>query len=230
MAKKKVAKIVISSIVVLAIISFSLIYFVFLRVNPLTTPNVPTVVVTETHLYASTNEIEGANSYIFKFTSPDNNIIKISSVTPNIEIELYDEETNQYLGEFEKAGQYDVKCCAVGNKTQSQYSVGVDVDRYINLEKPVVNLFDSDGEYTLSWASIKNANCYDIYITSLDEDPAIYEYTPNESGTSVETLPLSVVINELDLENGTYQVIVVAKNSNEFYIENVSALPIMFEI
>lgn len=227
---KKAFKIILFSIIGLAIIIVPLVFFVFLRVGPLTIPSLPEVVITETNLYVSTNEIQGANSYIFKFTSPDDNIIEISSSEASINISLYDIEINEFLGEFEKAGQYSVVCCAVGNASKSEFSTGTEFDRYIKLEKPVISLYNDDGETMLRWASINNANRYDIYFNSLEEAPEIYEYIPSDNESSTETISINEIINELDLTEGNYQILVVARNTNTFYNESLSSLPINFEI
>lgn len=228
MSKK--VKIILFSIIGLVAVIVPLIFFVFLKGGVLSIPNLPDVVITETNLYVSTNEIQGANSYIFKFTSPDNNIIEISSPEASINIILYDTETNEFLGEFEKAGQYSVVCCAVGNGTKSGFSSSKNFDRYITLERPDISLYNDDGEIMLIWGSINNANRYDIYFTSIEETAEIYEYIPTNNESSIETVSIDELIDELNLNLGNYQIQIVAKNTNDFYIESSSSLPINFEI
>jgi hypothetical protein len=228
----KKTKIIIISIVVsilaLSAIFLPLTFVVFLAKKPLTIPNAPTLILTETRLSAETNSIEGANSYIFKFITPNNNIIKIISSIPSMYIELYNSESSQYFGDFESAGVYGVSCSAVGEEEslQSHYSEITNFDRFIKLETPSVTL-DTTNEQKIVWQLIRNANSYEIFITSATEETKSITITPSVMGSEMRTI--ASIMNSLSLPIGTYQISVVAKNStNNYYTDSFSSTPITF--
>lgn len=217
-------------IVVLAAIFIPLTFFVFLKKSPLNSPNAPSLILTDTKICASTNEIEGAKSYIFKFTTPNNNVIKVTSPIPSIYIDT-NLESSEYVGDFNIAGIYEVKCSAVGEDAilESDYSQGSIFEKYIKLNKPTTNIYTSNNSMMLRWSNIANANKYEIYITSSTQPTQKIEFTSSINSVEFENFNLETYLNSSDLPYGQYQISIVAKNStNKYYIESLSSNPITF--
>ncbi len=221
--------IIVGAIVALAAIFIPLTFFVFLKKSNLPAPNAPTLILTDTKIFASTNEIDGATSYIFKFTTPNNTIIKITSASPSIYIDT-NTESSEYVGDFSLAGIYEVKCSAVGEDLNlaSDYSQGAPFEKYVKLTKPTTNLYTSSNRLIFRWATIDHANLYEIYITSSTEPTQKVQYI-SINNLEFEIFELENYMINSALAYGEYQVSIVAKNStNNYYLESLSSAPITF--
>lgn len=213
-------------ILILSAVFIPLTFFVFLKPR-LNAPSAPSVILTESRICATTSEVENAKSYVFKFTSPNSQTIEIISTTPTIYININE---NNYSNEFEYAGVYQVKCCVVGEKesSRSAYSPITEFEKYVKLTKPSAHSYTSNSESIISWESIKNADLYDIYITSSTLATKFYTYTPLTS-INIETISLKALFVELEIPFGNYEILIIAKNStNPYFLQSLNSDPISF--
>lgn len=228
--KTKIWLIAILSIVILGAIFIPLTFFVFLKTPTPRTPDAPTFVLTETKIFAETNEIEGAKHYIFKFKTPTNNSIEILSATPSVYVDMFDLEKNQYVSGFENAGIYEITVCAVGEseKSQSSYSEKTLFERYIKLKQPTVNYYHSNNQLMLQWQKVEKTTSYELYITSINQETKTVKLEPSLFG-EFETVNLDTIIKNLNIPFGDYQVSIIARNTTStFYIESFFSNPISF--
>lgn len=226
--KSKIITFTIIGILALFTILASLIFVIFLRPITIGIPDAPTLSLTNSRIYLTTNKVEEAQNYMFRFISPNNNTIKFISSTPSLYIDFYNSETKQYLSDFYQAGIYEVKCCAIGgNNNSGDYSLGTTFERYIQLDKPSMNLYEENLDRILQWGTIQHANRYDIYFTSANYSTQVYEHTA--SLDDFQFISLSSIMTTLKLSNGEYQISIVAKNTeNVYFTESLFSTPITF--
>lgn len=231
--ERKTKTILISTIVgvvVLAIILLFLTFFVFLKKNILPTPAAPSIIATNTKLSIETESVDGAKGYLFKIYNPTENVLSIFSEQPAIYVEMLNQFTGKPNTAFSQAGIYKVACIAISNESNldSKQSSITEFERFIELDKPVVNSYIKNNKTTLSWESINNATTYEIHINSIFQSEVFnIESTFHLSG--VETFSLTDLFESLSLETGEYQIIIIAKNTdNSYFSQSLESNSIIF--
>lgn len=224
------SKIIVWSLVgvlILAAIFLPLTFLVFLKKPLLNSPNAPTLIITETKIIATTNEVEGAKSYIFRFTTPNDDNIEITSSQSSVYVDMSDSSSADYVGDFGLAGIYQVKVYAVDEDSKSDYSQSTTFERYIKLTKPTISTYNSNSQLFVRWAKIESANLYEIYITSSTQETKVVQIF--SSNSDFENFNVYSNMATLDLPSGDYQLAVVAKNStNTYYTESLFSTPLSF--
>ena len=117
-----------------------------IETTQLSTPQAPSITVTDNKVFASTKEVENASLYQFSING-------VYVTTPNSYIDL----TNYIL----LVDDYSIKVTAIGsgNFTNSNTSLETVYTVTGKLETPVLSLVDK----SLVWTEIKNATSYDVY-------------------------------------------------------------------
>ncbi len=226
---KLIVNIIVWGILGLAAIFIPLTFLVFLKVDKLPPPTILEVISTQTKIYISADDVEGAKYYVFEFSSAQFEKIEIISSTPSTYIDL-ENSLATVSDQFKTAGMYSVKCYVVGQHPQSKsdYSEIKEFERRLTLNTPTIDFVSNTN--SILWTDIEFADLYEIYITSATTSTKIVEHQHTDNPTNTQSVSITQLITQTQLNSGQYQLHIIAKSNNSYFNDSTISNSIIFTV